>query len=295
MSNVLVVGGTGLLGLEVARLLATSQRRVRALVRDSAAPAKRTSLQALGVEAFPGDLKDAALLVRACEGVGAIVATASATVSRQPADSIETVDGTGYQNLIEAAERAGVRHFVFVSFAPVQVDFALQRAKRATEARLKSSKLTYTILQPWDFTEVWLSPALGFDPVHGTARVFGSGENPVSWISLFDVARFAAHAVDGAQFVGKVVVLGGPDPLSPLQVVRMFEELGHPKVAVENVPEAALEAQLKAAGNAVEEAYAALMLATARGLVLDPQPALDLLPGQLRTVREYVRQSVKRE
>src|SRR6185295_4203268 len=92
--------------------------------------------------------------------------------------------------------RAGVKHFIFVSFAPVSVDFELQRAKRAVESDLRTSGMTFTIIQPVNFMEVWLSPALGFDPLGGKVRIFGSGEQPVSWVSLQDVARVCAQSVD---------------------------------------------------------------------------------------------------
>lgn len=52
-----------------------------------------------------------------------------------------------------------------------------------------------TVLQPSCFMEVWLSPALGFDPVRGAAMVCGTGQNRVSWISGRDVARFALAAL----------------------------------------------------------------------------------------------------
>jgi hypothetical protein len=81
--------------------------------------------------------------------------------------------------------------------------------------------------------------------------------------------------------------LGGPDDLSPLQVLQLFAELGGPPVTVEHVPEAALEAQLASASNDLEEAYAGAMLGTARGQVVDPRPATALLPGRLISVREY--------
>ena len=56
--------------------------------------------------------------------------------------------------------------------------------------------MTYTILQPSFFMEVWLSPALGFDAANATAQIYGSGQNKISWISYQDVARFAVASLD---------------------------------------------------------------------------------------------------
>ena len=132
----LIVGATGLLGSEICRQLAGHDEAVRALVRGTSNPGKVAELTALGVEAVRGDLKDAATLREACRGASAIVSTASSTISRQPGDSIQSVDGQGQLDLVEAAADAGVGHFVLISFPEVGIDFPLQRAKRAVEDRL---------------------------------------------------------------------------------------------------------------------------------------------------------------
>jgi uncharacterized protein YbjT (DUF2867 family) len=285
----LVVGATGFLGTEICRQLHAAGVPLRALVRKTADPRKRDVIASLGADVYPGDLKHAGSLAEACAGVSTVVSTASATISRQPEDDIDSVDRQGQLRLIDAAEGAGVKHFVFISVPPVDVDYALLRAKREVEERLRSSKMSWTILRPMNFMEAWLSPLLGFDPANGKARILGSGERPVSWVSIRDVARFAVAAVDSARLVGQVLLLGGPDALSYRDVIHIFEEQGAPPIEVEAVPEAALEAQLANASNPFEEAYAAIMLATARGLKVDPAPALEILPGRLCTVREYAK------
>jgi uncharacterized protein YbjT (DUF2867 family) len=292
-SRILVVGATGLLGRQVARLLCEAKKKVRALVRTTSDSQTRDWLQTKGVELAYGDLKDADSLRQACANIDTVVSTASATLSRQPGDSIATVDEGGQLALVKVAREAGVRRFVLVSFAPTKVDCALQRAKRKVEAALVDSSMQFTVLQPTDFADVWLSPALGFDPVHGKARILGTGEQPVSWVAMSDVARFAVAAVESEIMTNKTILLGGPDALTPLQVVRIFEEQGAPKVELEFVPESALEAQLAKASDAVEEAFAALMLSTARGIVVNARDSVQLLPGQLTTVRDFAKRVLK--
>jgi uncharacterized protein YbjT (DUF2867 family) len=101
--------------------------------------------------------------------------TASSTLSRQAEDFIETVDRQGQINLVEAARAAGVQHFIFVSFPPAAVDFSLNRANRAVEERLQGSGLAYTVLWPTFFSEVWLTPALGFKFANAKVRIYGLG------------------------------------------------------------------------------------------------------------------------
>jgi len=293
---ILVVGATGLLGSEVVQLLAEAGHGIRVLLRPTTDPEKRRRLESFGnIEIVSGDLKDAGSLNAACRGVGAVVSTASAIPPRQPDDSIEKVDELGHLALLAAAERASVARFVFISFAPFAKDFALQRAKRKVEAALVASAIDHVILQPTFFTEFWLGPAIGFDLAGGHARVLGDGNQRVSWISFHDVARFAVAACERPGFSNAILQLGGPDALSALEVVKIFEELGAPAPQLDFVPTVALDAQLRPATNPVEEAFAALMYSAATGHVIDTRPQLELLDGRLTTVREYARASLERK
>ena len=220
----LIVGATGLLGSQICSRLAKRGKLVRALVRETSNPDMVAHLRNIGAEPVRGDLKDRRSLEQVCVGADAVVSTASSTLSRQEGDSIETVDRVGQLDLIDAAESAGVKHFVFISFPNVAVDFPLQSAKRAVEDRLRRSCMSYTVLQPTFFTEVWLSPSVGFDMAHATAQIYGSGQNKISWISFHDVAHFALAALDSSRAENMVIKLGGPEALSPLEVVRRAEQ-----------------------------------------------------------------------
>jgi NADH dehydrogenase len=288
----LVVGASGMLGTEICRRLSQEGKQVRALVRGSTDAAKRDKLKSLSADLAYGDLKDPSTLAAACRGITTIISTASSTFSRQEGDAIESVDSAGQLNLVRAARSAGVRHFIFISFPPAPADFALQRAKRAVERELAERGPVYTVLQPTFFTEVWLSPAVGFDVANASARIYGSGQNKISWISYFDVARFAAASVDNVAARNCVIKLGGPEPLSPLQVVQVFEEVTGKKFSVTHVPEEALRAQQAAATDSLQEAFPALMLNYAQGDVIDMKVASEIFPAQasnLMSVRNYAR------
>src|SRR5687767_2111209 len=242
----LVVGSTGLLGGEICRVLAAEDKPVRGLVRSTSDRAKVERLQGLG-ETVLGDLKDRPSLVAACQGVSAVISTVSATLSRQKGDSIESVDRDGQLALIDAAKAAGVERFVLVSFPNMNIEFPLQTAKREVEQHLRESGMTYTILHPSFFMEVWLSPGLGFDAVNATAQIYGSGENKISWISYQDVARFAVAALDNPAANNAVIELGGPEALSPLEVVKIFEDLRGKVFKIQHISEEQLRTQKEGA------------------------------------------------
>ena len=289
MKKTLLVGATGLLGPDICRQLTTAGHQVRALIRRTANAEKRAELETLGVELVDGDLKDAASLARSCTGVQAVISTASSTLSRQDGDSIESVDQRGQLALVEAARRAGVEHFVFVSFRENPgIQFPLTVAKRTVERALKSSGMAYTILQASYFMEVWLTPALGFDAANGKVRLYGDGSHPISWISYRDVARAAAASVTEQAAQNMVVELGGPQALSPREVVRMFEAAGAGEIATESVPEADLEAQLETATDSLQKSFAGLMLQYAAGDAINTTISTRLFPFQMTSVRDFI-------
>src|SRR5207244_8695473 len=125
-------------------------------------------------------------------------ATCAPTATYMPTganDGLGRVDLDGTMALIEAAERAGVKRFVSTTYSGnIQIASPLETAKRTCENRLLRSSMQNVILRPTYFAEVWLSPALGFDFVSGSVRIYGSGEAKGSYISAFDVAEFAVAA-----------------------------------------------------------------------------------------------------
>ncbi|HEY7753226.1 MAG TPA: SDR family oxidoreductase [Steroidobacteraceae bacterium] len=286
---VLIVGATGMLGSEICRRLAARGDPVRALVRRTSNPERVALLRQLGVELVHGDLKDSSSLREACRGVDTVVSTASSTIARQEGDSIQTVDRQGQLDLLEAAEAAGVQRFVLISFPGFDIPFPLQDAKRAVEDRLRRSRMVQVILQPTCFMEVWLSPMLGFDLANARAQVLGDGKNAVSWISFLDVAAFATAAVHAPDTASGTFRLGGPEALSPLDVVRQGEQLLGKPMAVQHVPEVALRAQLDSATDPLQQSMAGLMLYCARGDVIDSGAAERALGiRSQRSVREFL-------
>jgi uncharacterized protein YbjT (DUF2867 family) len=286
----LVIGSTGLLGMEICRQLRTAGRPTRALVRRTGDVGKRTELQQLGCELATGDLKDPISLSAACKGVHAVFSTASSTFSRQEGDSIHTFDELGQLALIGAAETAGVRRVVFVSFqAKPEYPCPLSLAKQAVEQRLQLSGLDYVILQASYFMEVWLTPRLGFDPCNGKVRIYGEGTRRLSWVSYKDVARLSAAAADDERARKQVLEVGGPEALSPREVVRMFEAAGAAEITTEYVPQEELLKQYEGATDPMQKSFAALMLGYALGDSKDVSRIKALYPGlRLTPVRDYI-------
>jgi uncharacterized protein YbjT (DUF2867 family) len=290
---ILVAGSTGFLGSEICRRLVADEQPVRALVRPTSDPGAISRLKELGAETVEGDLRDRASLEAACRGATAVVSTVTTTRSRQPGDSIEATDQQGQINLVDAARTAEVRRFSYVSYSGGIVgNDPLTTAKRSVEMRLRDSGMTYTILRPTYFMEVWLSPALGFDFANARATIYGSGHNAISWISLADVAEFAVRTLTERAGENTTLELGGPEALSPLDVVRVFEAVGGKQFELQHVPEDALQSQQRSATDSLDRAFAALMLAYARGDSILMDATLRRFPVRLKSVREYASSSL---
>jgi len=290
----LVIGATGIVGGEICRRLAAEGRPVRAMVRTSSNPERVEALKQAGAEIVVGDLKDVASLRAACQGAERVVSTAATAISRQPEDTIEATDLDGQRRLIDAAAEAGVQHFSYLSVASIlPTDNPFVSAKRAVEAHLAGSGLSWTVLGPVHFMEVWLSPFVGWDPASRRARVLGPGDRAYSWISVGDVAEFCVRSLDHPRARNRHIDLGGPEALTALEVVRIFEEETGHGFEVEHVPVAALRQQRAGADNPHDESLFAMMenTATLEGRV-DMSETAPAFGVRLTSVRDFVRRSL---
>jgi uncharacterized protein YbjT (DUF2867 family) len=285
---ILVAGATGLVGSAVCQGLAKRGEKVRALVRETSAKEKLETLRSCDAELCFGDLKDPGSLRSACRDVDAVVSTASSTLSRQAGDSIESVDAAGQINLVHAAEGANIGRFVFVSFRqPRGITYPLADAKHKVEEAV--ANLNFTIIQASWFMEVWLSSALGFDYANRTARIYGPGIKPISWVSFRDVAEMCVLALRSPAADRRTIEFGGPEALSPLEVVARFEKIGGRPFQLEHVPEQTLRAQFDAATDPMQKTFAGLMLGYLEGDAMDMAPVVDQFGIKLTSVDDYAR------
>ncbi|HEX6574422.1 MAG TPA: SDR family oxidoreductase [Gemmatimonadaceae bacterium] len=289
---ILVAGATGRLGAEIVRRLREKGKEVRGLVRATSDPGKIQALRNLGAAPFTGNLRDAASLEGACQGVKTVISTVSTITTPQAGDSFQDTDAAGTISLIEAAKKAGADHFVFVSFDASRFpDTPLTDAKKKVENHLKQGGIDYTILQPPPFMEIWLGPMLFGDPRSGQVKVFGSGEGRVPYVSLHDVAEVAVRAATQPSARNKTIVFSGPQAISQREAVKMFEEAMGQPLTVTAVPQEALEAQWKMSDNPFEKTFAGLMLGVAK-LDEDVQPLSEEYAFEMSTVRDWTRKAI---
>lgn len=282
----LVVGATGIVGKRTALRLREAGRAVRAMVRGGSARNEAKNLLAAGIEIADAELTRPETLAAACADVENVVSTATSMPHGRD-DGLRRVDLEGTLALIESARRAGVKKFVYTSYSGnICVDSPLETAKRTCEDRLLKSEMQAVILRPSYFMEAWLGPALGFDPAKASARICGPGDAKVSYISAFDVAEFAvATTIEASDPL--ILEMGGPEALSQLDAVGVFEKTLGKKFKVDYVPLAALEQQYQSS-DPLQKTFGALMLAYAQGdVVAEARANAERFGIRLRSVADY--------
>ena len=113
----MVTGCGGFLGAEICRQLCARGDRVRGLARSD-----YPQLRDLGVELLRGDIRDADLVDRACEGMDAVVHTAAlAGIWGDPA-VYEAINVAGTRHVIAGCLKQRVHRLVFASSPSVTFD-----------------------------------------------------------------------------------------------------------------------------------------------------------------------------
>lgn len=262
---IMVVGATGFVGGIIATNLAKQGTETSALVRHGRAHAKAQQLLSAGIDIVEGDLANRGSLENIFKNVQVVICTATSMPTAAD-NGLFKIDHDGMLALIDAAERHHVRRFVYTSYSGnIRADSPLETAKRSCENRLLASGMEVVILRPSFFLEMWLSSAFGFDPRHGDVRIYGSGHATVSYISAMNVAEFGVAAGTRMYPEKKTILeLGGPEAISQLDVVRIFEGVLQRKLSLQFVPEEALRLQHQSS-DPLQKSFGALMLSYAHG------------------------------
>ena len=234
--RVLVVGGTGTLGRQVARRALDAGHQVRCMVRS---PRKASFLQEWGCELTRGDLLEPDSLVYALEGQEAVIdaATARDTDSASSYD----IDWGGKQNLFSACKGAELKRLVFVSLldAHQHREVPLMDIKACSEDWLMASDLDYTILRGVAFMQGVISQFA--IPVLESQTVWVSGApTPIAYMNTQDMARFAVAAIDHAETVRQAFPVVGPRAWTTSEITQLCERFTGKEARVFRVPPALL-------------------------------------------------------
>ena len=282
--KVLMIGATGHYASLVLPALVQHGVTVRALVRkaDAADAVRRQG----AAETAVGDLTDAASLRAAAQGVDGVF-------HLNPAFAPNEADlGVA---MVEAAQAAGVRKFVFSSVIHPSLALVNHAAKRPVEAALYDSGLDFTVLQPTMFMQ---NLAGSWPRVVATGKFAlpYSQHAQVCYVDYRDVAEAVALAFTTDRLSrGTFELCAGGQIDSVGLAALMSEALGRPVEAGEVPAEQALQGMhlpagpLRDAMAAMFAAYNNYGFAGGNALVLRA-----ILGREPRTLRQFIQELAQR-
>jgi UDP-glucose 4-epimerase len=140
--TIAVTGGTGFVGQAVIEQACRRGVQLKALARRQQSPCE-------GIEWVSGDLADRAALAKLVDGTDAVLHIAGVVNTPDPM-GFHLGNVTGTEALVEAAQAAGVRRFVFVSSLAAREPGLSKygQSKRHAEEVVQASGLDWTIVRP---------------------------------------------------------------------------------------------------------------------------------------------------
>lgn len=222
--TILVIGGTGLLGMPTAKHLRQRGWNVRVMSRhcDKA----RQELDA-EIELFPGNAENQDDLRRALEGCEA----AHVSVANLPDWHLET---RVVRTLLSLKESSALKRIGYISGASVNEErrsFAMIDAKLEAESLLKQHDVPYTVFRPSMIFETLPMMVRG-----ARATIVGRQPLPAHWLAAEDLGSMIAKAFDTEEAANQVLYLYGPQALTMQDALQRYCDQIQPGLRVQHLP-----------------------------------------------------------
>ena len=223
---ILVTGATGKIGSCVAGHLERLGEKIRLLARD---PNKRSDFP--GADKVKGDYGDVDSLDRAFTGVSSAFIVSGYA---QPGERAKL-----HRNAFQAAQRARVRHLIYLSTLGASPDsqFPMSRDHYESEQFLKATRVPHTILQDSFYSEL----AVQMFNEEGVLKGPG-GQGKVSWVGREEIAEAAAKLLASDKPRLGTFQMTGPSALSLSETAALLSSLKHSTLRYEDEPVEAAKA-----------------------------------------------------
>lgn len=233
MNRILITGATGFIGSRLALHAHSRGFRVTATgpVRNPAEDTMRRELLASGIEVVDVSIDNTDRLRLLMKDQDVVVHLAAAQhEARQPESHFQTINAQGTNTLLQLAQQAGIRRFVYASTIGVYGDAgtrelsesdavapanAYTRSKVAAEALVRSAPHPLEVViarisetyGPGDLRLLKLFRAVG----KGTYRTIGDGENVRQPIFVEDLCRGLMELALSPNAAGETFILAGTE------------------------------------------------------------------------------------
>jgi len=243
--SLLIIGGTGTLGRQIVLQALTKGYQVRCLVRNLR---KASFLKEWGAELVYGDLTLPETIPPCLRGITAVIDASTTRV--YDLGSMKKVDWNGKLALIEAAEIANVKHFIFCSTLNIQEfsSIPLIKMKKGIESYLKESSIPFTIFRLTGFyqglIQQYAIPILEDFPIWITDK-----DKSISYMDSQDIAKFCIRSLQLPKTKNKIFLLEGPKRWLESEIIKSCEQLAGKSAQLKQVPRFILKLFSKIIGN----------------------------------------------
>ena len=222
--KILLAGATGYLGRHIAAELNRQEYPSKIIVRNKTKVPHETK----SIECIEAEVTKPETLKGVMHGVDVVISTIGITKQKDGLTYMD-VDYQANLNLLNEAEKAGVKKFIYVSAfnADKLTHLKMCQAKEKFVEKLKKSVVDFCIVRPngffSDMTE-FLKMAK-----KGKANLFGDGSFKMNPIHGEDLAEVCVGAIESKE---TVIEVGGPEILTHKEIAELaFATLGKtPKI-----------------------------------------------------------------
>jgi uncharacterized protein YbjT (DUF2867 family) len=213
--RILIAGSTGYLGSHIVKQLMTELVEFKAIARNKP---KLLSLGTRVDQIIEAQVTEPEELHGICDDIDIVISCLGITRQRDGLGYMD-VDYQANLNLLQEAERAGVRKFIYISAfnAGKYPSVRLLKAKERFALRLlDSEKLIPCVIRPngffSDLEEVYKMAKAG------RAYLFGAGDVRMNPIHGEDLAKLCLEAIDRDE---REIDVGGPEVLSGKDIAKL--------------------------------------------------------------------------
>lgn len=218
-----ITGATGQLGRLVVEKMKqrVNSDNLVALVRS---PEKAFDL---GIDARPFDYGNPEAILQGLNGIDNLLLISGSEIGQRKIQ---------HKNIIEAAQKAGVKWIVYTSLLHADTSsLSLAKEHIETEKILKDSDIPYTILRNGWYTENYMGSVSG--ALQAGVLIGSAGDGKISSAAREDFAEAAAVVLTSDKQIGKVYELAGDESYTLKELAAEISKQTGKKIPYSNLSE----------------------------------------------------------
>jgi NADH dehydrogenase len=221
--KVFVTGGSGFVGREILRQLHAAGHSIRLLARHPNSKHVQQDAARFNAQIHPGNVLDPASLTPGLANIDAIIHLVG-IISELGSNTYENVHTRGTQNMVTAAQQAGVKRFLQMSALGTRPKAIARyhQSKWAAEEIVRRSGLDWTIFRPsiiYGPDDQFINLFARISKFSPVLPVIGGGQSKLQPVPVADVASSFVRALMEPQSIGQTYDLAGRDILSFVEVL----------------------------------------------------------------------------